>query len=63
MRYRVHQVGLAEADTAIKEKRIECHRPAFGNAACCGMGQFVRFADNESIKRKARIKLCTSVFI
>jgi hypothetical protein len=53
----VHQVGLAEADAAIEEQRIEpwAGRP-FGHTTSAGIGEFVRLADDEAFKRKARVE-------
>ena len=56
MRDGVHQVGLAEADAAIQEQRVEADRAAFGHAAGGGMGQFVRLADDETVEGEARIQ-------
>ena len=52
----VHQVGFAQAHATIQKQRIEGDRATFGHAAGGGMGQFIGFADNETIKRKARVK-------
>ena len=51
----VHQVCFPQSDAAIQEQRIEGHRPPFGDAARRSMGQFVWFADDESVKGEARI--------
>ena len=53
---RVHQMRLAQTDTAIEEQRIEGHRPALGNATGRGMGQFVRLADDKRVEGEPRIK-------
>ncbi len=54
---RVHEVGLAEADTPIEEERIEGDRTALGNPAGSGMGELVRLADHEIVKGEARVEL------
>ncbi len=51
----VHQVGLTQANAAIKEQRVKRHRTALGHAARGGMGQFVRLADHERVERKTGI--------
>ena len=56
MRDGVHQMGFAQTDTAIQEQRVECDRPAFGDAAGGGMGQFVWFAHHKAVKGKAGVK-------
>ena len=53
---RVHQVGLAEADAAIEEQRVERHRSAVGHAPRRGMGELVRLADDEILEGEARIE-------
>ena len=52
----VHQVRLAQTHAAIQEQRVEGHRAAFGDATGGGMGQLVRFADDEVVKGKAGIQ-------
>ena len=52
----VHQVGLAEADTAVKKQRVEADRAAFGHAAGGGMGKLVRFADDEAVECEAGVQ-------
>ena len=60
----MHQVGLAQADAAIKEQRVEGDRAAFGHAAGGGMGQFVGLADDEAVKGEAGVKRGTGqVFV
>ena len=58
---RVHQMGLAEADAAIEEKRVERHRlfradAGFGDPPGGGMGQFVGLADDEILEGEARVE-------
>ena len=53
----VHQVGLAQADAAIQEQRIEAGAGrTFGHAARAGVGKLVRLADDETFEREARIE-------
>ncbi len=52
----VHEMGLAEADAAIEEERVERHRVRFGDAPGCGMGELVRLADHEVLEGEARIE-------
>ena len=56
MRDGMHQVGLAQADAAVKEQRVEGDRPAFGHPAGGGMGQLVRLADDEAVEGEAGIQ-------
>ena len=53
----MHQVGFAQADAAVQEQRIEpgAGRP-FRDAAGAGIGEFVRFADDETFEGEARIE-------
>ena len=58
---RVHQMGLAEADAAIEEERVERHGmdragAGLGNPPGGGMGQFVGLADDEILEREARVE-------
>ena len=46
----VHEVRFAKTNAAIEEKRVEGDRAAFGHAARCGMGQFVRLADDKAVE-------------
>ncbi len=59
----MHQVGLAQADTAIEEQRVEGDRAAFGNPARGGMGQLVGLADDEAVEGEARIERRTRQFL
>src|SRR3546814_15420858 len=52
----VHEVRLAEPDTAVEEKRIERRRRRVSNAPRCSVGQFVRLTDNEVVEGEARIE-------
>ena len=56
----VHQVGLAEADAAVEEQRVEAHRPALGHAlgdpARGGVRQLVRLADDEIVEGAAPVE-------
>ena len=53
----VHQVGLAQADAAIEEQRVEARAGrAFRHAAGAGMGEFVRLADDEGVEGEARLQ-------
>ena len=56
MRNGMHKVGFAKANTAIQKQGVERHWPAFGHPPGGRIGQFIRFANNECIKREARIK-------
>ena len=54
---RVHQVGLAEADAAIEEQRVEARaRRALGDAAGAGIGELVRLADDEGVEGEALVE-------
>ncbi len=57
----MHQMGLAEADSAIKEERVERHRAhragaGFGDPPGRGMGQLVGLADYKILEGEARIE-------
>jgi len=52
----VHQVGLAEADAAIEEQRVEGDRATFGDPTGGGMGELVGLADHEAVEGEARIE-------
>ncbi len=52
----VHQVGLAQADTAIEKQRIERDRTALGHPARGGMGKLVGFADHEAVEGETPVK-------
>ena len=52
----VHQMRLAEADTAIKEQRIEADGGGLCDLLGSGVGQLVRFADHEIFEGEARVK-------
>jgi len=56
MRDRMHQMGLAQPDAAIKEQGIEGDRAALGHPARGGMGQLIGLADDEAGKGEARIE-------
>ena len=58
---RMHQMGLAEADPAIKEQRVERHAvdrrdAGLGDAAGGGVGQLVGLADDKILEGEARIE-------
>ena len=58
---RVHQMGLAEPDPAVKEERVERHRPISAGAGLRdtpggGMGKLVGLADDEVLEREALIE-------
>ena len=55
-RDRVHEMGLAEPDAAIEEKRIIGRDVGFRDAARGGKGKFVRLADDEILEGKSEIK-------
>jgi len=46
----LHQMGLAEADAAIKEQRIENHLRGFGDTPGGGVGKLVWLADDELLE-------------
>ena len=52
----VHEVGLAEPDAAIEEKRVEGRRLSFGDAPRRGIGELVGLADDEAVEGAARIE-------
>ncbi len=52
----VHQMGLAQPDTTIKEQRVERDRPTFCHAPGSGMGKLVRFAHDKAVKRETGIE-------
>ena len=56
----MHQVGLAEADPAVEEERVEGDRPALGDAlghaAGGGVGELVRLADDEVVEGAAPVE-------
>ena len=53
----MHQVGLAQADAAVQEQRIEADaRRLFGDAARAGIGKLIGLADDEVIEREPRIE-------
>ena len=58
---RVHQMGLAETDPAVKKERVEGHRmnrvgTSLGDTSRRGVSQFVRLADDEILEGKALVK-------
>ncbi len=59
----MHEMRLAEADTAIEEERIEGDIGCFRHAARGGMRKLVRLADDESIEGEARIERRTDARI
>ena len=56
---RLHEVGLAEADAAVEEQRVEGDRAALGHAlgdaARGGVGELVRLADDEVVEGAAPV--------
>ena len=52
----MHQMGLAEADAAIEEQRVEGHGARLGDALGGGMGELVGLADDEILEGEARIE-------
>ena len=57
----MHQMGLAEPDPAIKEKRVERHHAnragaGFGDPPGRGMGELVGLADDEVLEGEARVE-------
>ena len=51
MRNRVHQVGFAQTDAAVKEQRVEGDRATFGHTAGGGMGQVRSACRRQSCRR------------
>ncbi len=52
----MHQVGLAEADAAIEEQRVERDARRLGDAARRGVGELVRLADDETLEGEAAVE-------
>ncbi len=56
---RVHQVGLAQADAAVEEQRVEGDLAALGDAlghpAGRGVGELIRLADDEVLEGAAPV--------
>ena len=53
----MHQMGLAEPDTAIQEQRVEAvARRPLGDPARAGIGEFVGLADHERVEGEARVE-------
>ncbi len=52
----VHEVGLAEADAAIQEQRIERHVLGLRHSAGGGVGELVRLAHDELIEGEPGIE-------
>jgi hypothetical protein len=53
---RVHQVRLAEPDTAIEEDGVERGVRIVRHAAGRGLGEFVRLADDKALEGEARVQ-------
>ena len=52
-------MGLAQADAAIQEQRVEALAGRLGgHAPGAGMGEFVRLADDEIVEGEARVERC-----
>ena len=53
----MHQMGLAQADAAVQEQRIEAGAGrTFRDAPRAGVGELVRFADDKTLEGEARIE-------
>ena len=52
----LHEVGLAQPDPAVEEQGVEGDRAALGHAPRGGMGQFVRFPNDEALERITKIR-------
>src|SRR3546814_13504565 len=57
----MHQMGFAEADTAIEEQRVEWNRLRFGDTARGGIGELVRLAYQEVLEGDAWIERCADI--
>ena len=52
----VHQVGFAQPHAAIQKQRVECDRPAFGDAFGRRMRQLIGLAHDKIVKAETRVK-------
>lgn len=54
----MHEVSLAEANSAMQENRVINDIIIFGDTARSGIGQLIRAADDELFKGKLAVQRC-----